>query len=206
MSDDALAGQAAAPDTDDHAADPVVVERPGKVYGPLSIAALVVIIVDQVTKLWADDLQECSTLGLPRPRFAFCLAYNEGMAFSVGWGRGPLIALIALVIVAVMVFSVRKVPPGARWLMGAVAGGALGNVIDRAFRDPAPIAQGVPGSPGFMRGAVIDFFYSNFWATFNVADAAIVVGGILLSISLWRMPDPEREAELRSGADIEPRT
>ena len=153
-----------------------------RLYGPLVGAAAVVILIDQVTKAWAVDLAPCNSL-VPRPTFAFCLAYNEGMAFSVGWGKGPIISLVALAIVAVMFASARKVPMSSRWLMGAVAGGAIGNVIDRAVRAPAT------GAPGFMRGAVVDFLYSSFWATFNVADAAIVVGGILLSIALWRVPD-----------------
>lgn len=166
----------------------------GRIYGPLAAAALVVLTIDQLTKIWADDLAPCNTL-VERPRFAFCLAYNEGMAFSVGWGKGPLIALVALGIVTALVVSARKVPLSSRVLMGIVAGGALGNVTDRAFRAPHN------GAAGFMRGAVVDFLYSNFWATFNVADMAVVVGGILLSIALWRLPDPDGAADGDAGGD-----
>ena len=166
-----------------------------RLYGPLVGAAALVILVDQITKAWAVDLAPCNSLD-PRPTFAFCLAHNEGMAFSVGWGKGPIISLVALVIVAVMFASVRKVPMSSRWLMGAVAGGAIGNVIDRAVRAPAT------GAPGFMRGAVVDFLYSSFWATFNVADAAIVVGGILLSIALWRVPDAPAANSIDDDDDV----
>ena len=44
-------------------------------------------------------------------------------------------------------------------------------------------------TPGFMKGAVVDFLYTSFWPTFNVADSAVVVGGILLAIVLWRTPE-----------------
>ena len=52
-------------------------------------------------------------------------------------------------------------------------GGALGNLIDRVFRDP-----------GFLRGGVVDFLSvfgpdGSVWPVFNVADSAIVCGGIL---------------------------
>ena len=40
-----------------------------------------------------------------------------------------------------------------------------------------------------MKGAVVDFLYTSFWPTFNVADSAVVVGGILLAIVLWRTPE-----------------
>lgn len=175
-------------------------DRPSlaSVYAPMAAVGLTVIVVDQLTKAWAVGLTPCAER-IPRPTLGFCLAFNEGMAFSAGWGRGPIISLVAVLIVSVLVFSARKVPMTGRLLMGAVAGGALGNVIDRAFRVPAPGSS----SSGFMSGAVVDFVYSSFWATFNVADAAIVVGGILLSIVLWRLPDPDAEPDSEADPDSE---
>ena len=160
--------------------------RLAAIYAPMAGVAALVLIADQLSKLWADGLERCATM-LDRPTVGFCLAYNEGMAFSVGWGSGSIIAVVALAIVVVLVVAARKVPVYPRLLMGAIAGGALGNVIDRALRSPAPGST----NSGFMSGAVVDFLYSSFWATFNIADSAIVVGGILLSIALWRLPDPE---------------
>ena len=155
------------------------------IYLPMAGIAGIVLLADQLSKLWADGLERCSTM-LERPTVGFCLAYNEGMAFSMGWGSGAIIAAVAIAIVVVLVVAARKVPLYPRLLMGAVAGGALGNVVDRALRSPAPGSA----NSGFMSGAVVDFLYSSFWATFNIADSAIVVGGILLSIALWRLPDP----------------
>ena len=57
--------------------------------------------------------------------------------------------------------------------LGLIQGGAIGNVIDRAFRD----------GDGFLAGAVIDFLeIGDFWPVFNIADVAIVVGGIVVAI------------------------
>ena len=53
--------------------------------------------------------------------------------------------------------------------LGLVLGGAVGNLVDRVFR-----------SPGFGRGSVIDFVDLRWWPVFNVADAAITVGCVLL--------------------------
>jgi len=52
--------------------------------------------------------------------------------------------------------------------LGLLLGGAVGNLIDRLFR-----------SPGVGRGAVVDFIDFRVWPVFNVADSAIVIGGVL---------------------------
>ncbi|MEZ5320524.1 MAG: signal peptidase II [Microthrixaceae bacterium] len=152
-------------------------------FGGLIAAAGLVIVVDQLTKTWATGLRRCVELN-ERPLVGFCLAHNQGMAFSVGWGRGVVISLVALAIVVTLVLFSRRMTPVGRVVVGVVVGGALGNLVDRAFR-----ASVTPGPRGFMGGAVVDFLYSRFWATFNVADSCVVVGGIALAVLMWRMPD-----------------
>jgi signal peptidase II len=145
------------------------------------------LLVDQLTKTWALNSltgRDIDIVGSLR----FNLAYNTGTAFSLGGGLGPWIAVLALVVVGVLVWQGRSV----RTRLGAVAlamivGGALGNVLDRAFR------SGLGGERGFMQGAVVDFIDLQWWPIFNVADIGIVVGGILLVISSFRSPadDPD---------------
>ena len=69
-----------------------------RTYAPMAGVAAAVLVADQLSKAWADDLTTCSELAVQgrRPTVGFCLAYNEGMAFSVGWGSGAIIALVAL--------------------------------------------------------------------------------------------------------------
>jgi signal peptidase II len=55
-----------------------------------------------------------------------------------------------------------------------VCGGAAGNVVDRLFRGDA-----------WLRGAVVDFIDFQWWPVFNIADAAITVGAVLLLISTF---------------------
>ena len=59
--------------------------------------------------------------------------------------------------------------------MGLVLGGAVGNLADRIFRDP-----------GLLRGAVVDFVDLRVWPVFNLADAAITCGCILLLVVGWK--------------------
>ncbi|HEY8525916.1 MAG TPA: signal peptidase II [Acidimicrobiales bacterium] len=138
-----------------------------------------VLALDQLTKWWAvevlDDDRTIDLVGSLRLR----LAFNTGSAFSLAQGRGALISLLALVIVAVLVRSGRYATrPASAVATGLVVGGALGNLADRAFR----------AGEGFLGGGVVDFIDLQWWPVFNVADSAIVVGAILLFVLQAREP------------------
>ena len=177
MTDDA-ADAPAASQTDDAADVPAAL--PPRRLGLVAGLAVVVIALDQLTKHWAVSR-------LPgRPPFEvigslqFNLAHNTGAAFSFGAdkGIGPWVSLVAIVVVLGMALGMTS-----RFLLGAVAaglvaGGALGNLADRAFR----------GDAGFMHGAVVDFIDLQWWPVFNVADSAIVVGAVLLVVAGLRAP------------------
>ena len=106
----------------------------------------------------------------------FHLTFNSGMAFSQGRGLGPVIGALGLVVVVVLLVSARK---GTSKLgavaVGMVVGGAVGNLLDRLFRS----------GDGFLQGRVVDFIDFQWWPVFNVADMAVVIGGILLVVSAW---------------------
>jgi len=101
-------------------------------------------------------------------------ARNSGAAFSLGTGATVLLTLIALVVVGIIVRTARRLRSiGWAVALGLVLGGALGNLIDRFFRAPAP-----------GRGHVVDWISlfaddGHIWPIFNVADSCIVVGGCL---------------------------
>lgn len=103
---------------------------------------------------------------------------NAGAAFSLATGMTWLLALIAFAVVA---FIIRMAPKlrSTPWAvcLGLILGGALGNLADRVFR-----------APGFMRGHVVDFISvfgpdATHFPAFNVADAAITVGGVILVVA-----------------------
>jgi signal peptidase II len=101
-------------------------------------------------------------------------ARNTGAAFSFAEGATVVFTLIAVVVSVVIVRAARRLySTGWAVALGLVLGGALGNLVDRVFRDP-----------GFLRGGVVDFVSvfapdGEVYPIFNVADSAIVCGGVL---------------------------
>jgi signal peptidase II len=142
----------------------------------LVIAALVV-VADQLSKTWALH-------HLHQPRHVigptnFILTFNSGAAFSIGRGVTPIIEAVVVVMVVWLVVMSRRASRsaslGVTIGLGLLLGGALGNLIDRVFRH--------------NHGAVIDFIQAvSWWPVFNVADASIVIGVIVLAVSYLTQP------------------
>ena len=134
--------------------------------------AVAVVVVDQVTKTIAVDHLQGGPVHVLGP-LSFSLAYNTGMAFSIGSGLAIPIALVVTVVVLFTLWIMRAVPSlSASAALGLVLGGAIGNLGDRLLRNHG--------------GAVVDFIALKIWPTFNVADASIVTGAALLGIVYWR--------------------
>ena len=137
-------------------------------------AAVAVLVLDIVTKGWAvsalsdgRDIHIFWTLH-------FALMHNEGMAFSTGTNIGPFIGMLAIVVIAILVATMRKQSNTMSLVAtGCLVGGATGNVLDRVFR-----------GTGFMDGAVVDFIDLRWWPVFNVADIGIVCGAIAVAFSM----------------------
>jgi len=140
-----------------------------------------VVVADQVTKSLAVSGLSSGPVHVIGP-FSLELAYNSGVAFSIGAGLTLPIVLIVVVVVALVAWFGRAVPnPAAAVGIGMILGGAISNLADRLFRS--------------HHGAVIDFIYSGFWPTFNLADASIVCGCVVLGIGLWRSGATRRSQE-----------
>ncbi len=135
--------------------------------------ALTAFVMDQATKWWAED---ALADGQPRQVIGdllqFRLAYNPGAAFSTGTGYTVVLTMVALAVIVVVVRIASKLHSRA-WAiaLGLILGGALGNVTDRIFRDPAP-----------FRGEVVDFIEVPHWPIFNIADSAITVAAVLFVV------------------------
>jgi signal peptidase II len=161
---------------------------------PLAIAA-VVVLLDQLTKHWAlnalADGHVIDLIGSLR----FNLAFNRGMAFSQAEGLGPVIGVVALVVVVVLLVSVGR--STSRWYplaVGLIIGGALGNITDRLFR-----------GDGWLRGGVVDFIDVQWWPIFNVADMAVTIGGVLLLLtSVLAPPEPRARPSAADPTDPQP--
>ncbi|HEY8544207.1 MAG TPA: signal peptidase II [Acidimicrobiales bacterium] len=149
----------------------------------LAVAAFV-FAADQLSKWWAVETLDTRIIDVVGS-LRFRLALNHGAAFSLSQGRGPLISVLALVVVAVLLRTGRHATrPLAALALGMVVGGALGNLADRAFRE----------GEGFLGGGVVDFIDLQWWPIFNVADMGVVCGAILLVLLTWREPEPSSGA------------
>ncbi|MET8826727.1 signal peptidase II [Streptomyces sp. NPDC004610] len=106
---------------------------------------------------------------------------NPGAAFGFGQAFTIIFTVIAASVIVVIARLARKLY-SLPWAiaLGLLLGGALGNLTDRVFR-----------SPGFLEGAVVDFIAPKHFAVFNLADSAIVCGGILIVLLSFRGLDPD---------------
>jgi signal peptidase II len=97
------------------------------------------------------------------------LTRNAGAAFGLAGGATIIFTLVAAAVVVFIVATARRLRSrGWAAALGLLLGGALGNLGDRLFRDPGP-----------LRGHVVDWIHLTHWPIFNLADSAIVVGGLL---------------------------
>ncbi|WP_137939228.1 signal peptidase II [Chitinivorax sp. B] len=143
------------------------------------LLALIIVIADQVTKLWIDgNLFYGQTIPVV-PSFNIVKAYNPGAAFSFladagGWQR-HFFSLIAIVVSGAIIWMLRKQSDNKvlATSLSLILGGAIGNLIDR-----------------IAYGHVVDFiqvYYQQlYWPAFNIADSAITVGAALMVIDSFR--------------------
>jgi signal peptidase II len=162
----AARGAAVAGDALDPPALPAVRTRTGLLAG----IAVAVLVVDVVSKLIAvAKLADRDRVTVIPHVLWLTFTRNAGAAFSVGTGATVVFTAVAVGVVVVIVRTARSLASTA-WaiVLGLLLGGALGNLSDRLFRSPGP-----------FRGHVIDWLQLPHWPVFNVADSAIVVGGVL---------------------------
>jgi signal peptidase II len=154
-------------------------ERPHRPLLAIGAVAGVVVVLDQLTKWWAlealtDPTRIIDLVWTLRLR----VIYNTGTAFSLTSDSGPIVSVIALVVVAFLLWSGRS--QRSPWVLasyGLVVGGTFGNMVDRLFRD---------GNDGLLGGAVIDFVDLQWFPVFNLADAALTIGiGVLLAVGFF---------------------
>lgn len=140
----------------------------------VAAVAVVVLALDALTKQWAMSALADGPIDL-FGSVRFNLIRNKAGAFGLGGAFVPFLAVAALLLVLYMVTrgdATQRLPTAIA--LGLVLGGAFGNVADRIFR-----------SPGFLKGAVVDSIDVGFWPVFNLADAAITCGCLLLLVASW---------------------
>ena len=140
-------------------------------YGILAVFAALIVVLDQFTKyLTVAHIPIGTAIPAIPGLFQLTYVHNTGMAFSMLQGGRWFFLIMTLVAFVIMGYAVKKnwiTHPTGLWALAAIAGGAVGNLIDRV-----------------RLGYVIDMIEVTFmrFAVFNVADCFVVCGAILLVI------------------------
>lgn len=141
------------------------------------ILSIIFIIIDQVSKIIVvNNLTNNKSIEVIKSFFYLTYTNNKGAAFSILTGRRILLILVALIVIGVLIYYVRKNKIEGKVnkiALSLVIGGSIGNLIDR-----------------ILRGAVVDFLdfkiFGYNYPIFNLADTFIVLGVFLLLISMFR--------------------
>ncbi|WP_181860956.1 signal peptidase II [Streptomyces diacarni] len=162
-------------------------ESPAPARGRRRIAVLVAVaalalVLDLVSKLVVvAELENHAPVEVFGSWLQLNVIRNAGAAFGVGEALTIVLTAIATTVVVVIARLARKLY-STPWAiaLGLLLGGACGNLTDRIFR-----------APGVFQGAVVDFIAPKHFAVFNLADSAIVCGGILIVLLSFRGLDPD---------------
>jgi len=143
------------------------------------LTAWTIWLFDFATKQWAISALEVEPKKILGSFLQLTLVKNPGAAFGFATGLTLIYSILAVLVVATIVYFARAISSGGWQLTaGLLLGGVMGNLADRAFREPA-----------FFRGHVIDWIELPNWPVFNLADSAIVIAaGIAFVLSVKNVP------------------
>ena len=148
--------------------------------------AILIFVIDQFSKFLVRD-QLLFRESFPRDGFfRFTHTFNTGSAFGIFRDQNTPLILVSIVGVAILIMIYRSQRrPGnlLRLSLGLQIGGALGNLLDRV-----------------RLGHVTDFMDVGDWPIFNIADASIITGLVILAyIFLIAEPEDKKAASLVGG-------
>lgn len=147
---------------------PAASRRPLILFGTVALGCY---LLDLLTKSLAVSNLGDDPVDVVGSWLQLHLIRNPGAAFSTGTSYTVLLSCIAIVAAGTVLWYSRRLR-SPLWAvgLGALLGGVLGNLTDRAFREP-----------GFLRGHVVDFLQVPHWPVFNIADICInVAAGIII--------------------------
>ncbi|MFF2961290.1 signal peptidase II [Streptomyces sp. NPDC057963] len=156
--------------------------RSGRKIAVLFAVAVFAYLLDLISKvIVVAKLEHRAPVEVVDGWLKFEVIRNSGAAFSFGEAYTVIFTFIAASVIVVIARLARKLH-SLPWAiaLGLLLGGALGNLTDRIFR-----------APGTFQGAVVDFIAPAHFAVFNLADSAIVCGGILIVILSFKGLDPD---------------
>ncbi|MFE2408793.1 signal peptidase II [Kitasatospora sp. NPDC059408] len=150
--------------------------------GVLLVVAVLAFLIDLGSKLLVvARLENHAAIKVVGDVVTFQVIRNSGAAFGMGQALTVVFTMIASAVI-VVIWRIARRLYSLSWAiaLGLLLGGALGNLTDRLFR-----------APGVFRGHVVDFISVQHFAVFNLADSAIVCGGILVVLLSFRGSNPD---------------
>ncbi|WP_217183888.1 signal peptidase II [Streptomyces sp. AC495_CC817] len=149
-------------------------ERAAPGYAVSFAVAGGVVLLDQSSKAAAvSSLSTTERVPLIGDVLGLQLAFNPGAILSLGASATWVLTVFGVVAVAVLCVAAARSRPGWQAIgLGAVLGGAIGNVLDRLL-----------SPPGFGRGHVTDFLAYGDWFIGNLADVALAAGAVALVVA-----------------------
>ncbi|WP_129839281.1 signal peptidase II [Streptomyces sp. RFCAC02] len=175
-------GTAGSQETPGSADEPGAAPRGRRRVAVLVAVAAFAYVLDLVTKtLVVRGLENEPAIHVIGDWLRLTVVRNAGAAFGIGSALTIVFTCIAAAVIVVIVRLARRLY-STPWAiaLGLLLGGALGNLTDRVLRDP-----------GALQGHVVDFIAPKHFAVFNLADSAIVCGGILIVLLSFRGLDPD---------------
>jgi signal peptidase II len=148
----------------------------------IALITAVIVVSDRVSKSWAmANLPPLIPRQIAGDYLRFTLHWNQGAAMGTTLGSFSrvgfsLAAVFVLVMLALFYRRAPVRPAGMQIALGLIAGGAVGNLIDR-----------VSSAKGVVDFIDVGIGNARFW-TFNVADSAVTCGAVLLAFTLSRIP------------------
>ncbi|HBQ26163.1 MAG TPA: signal peptidase II [Syntrophomonas sp.] len=134
------------------------------------LTTLLVLIIDQLSKFWiANNFAPGESQVVLDQILWLTYVQNQGAAFGILSGHSWLFFICAILVIVILVAinSKQRLPAAMQMIFGLITAGAIGNLLDR-----------------LRLNYVVDFLDLGWWPVFNVADMAIVCGGILLVLKL----------------------
>jgi len=175
----------------------------------------VIVFIDQVTKLlikgfalpslriYHNGMQLGESFPVLGDFFRITFVENPGMAFGIDAGSKLFLTLFTVAATAGItyyLYTIRNDPFPMRLSLAFILGGAIGNLIDRAFYGV------IFGEGPLLHGKVVDFLDVDFfdisfagfeltrWFVFNIADAAVSTGVVLMLLAQWMLPDEDEDS------------
>ena len=174
------------------------------------VLAVVVIVLDQITKALICHFIPINTFGTQVLGDFIQIIHvrNNGVAFSFGANWPDVLRRLAFSIIPIIVLGIviriyfknNDFTQVQRWGICGVVGGGFGNIIDRVFR-PAGVVDFIDVKWFGIESSPLKLFQMERWPTFNVADSAVVVCGIMLVISF--LVQIIRESKNKSEDSVE---